>query len=30
MSKCMLGCIKNYEKHLEDLTEKDGVFATKT
>ncbi len=29
MSKCMLGCIKNYDKYLEDVVEKDGVFATK-
>ena len=29
MSKCMNGCIKNYEKYLEDLVEKDGIFATK-
>jgi hypothetical protein len=29
MSKCMLGCINNYEKYLEDLVEKDGVFDTK-
>lgn len=29
MSKCMLHCIKNYEKYLEDIVEKDGVVATK-
>lgn len=29
MSKCMLDCIKNYEKHLEDVTKNDGIIATK-
>ena len=29
MSKCMLGCIKNCEKYLEDLVEKDDMLSTK-
>lgn len=30
MSKCMIRCVKNYEKYVENLVEKDGFLATKT
>lgn len=29
MSKCMIDCIKNFEKHLEDVIKTDGVFDAK-